>query len=456
MKADRKLLIIVLLTATILAAVLPMGLAPMWNGEKPGHRDQYERMAEALLNGRLDLDYGAVDPRLLALENPYDPQARKDAGVVYHYDHAFYNGRYYMYFGIVPVILVFLPYRLITGTSLTTYHGTQLFAAVFIIGLFTLFFLLRKHFFPRLSVRITAVLSSALSLMSLWYAVSTPALYCTAITSGIAMEVWSLYFFIRAVYTDEPEDNEILLAFLGSLFGALAFGCRPPVALANLLVIPMLAAFLRRRKFSGKLLGELVLAALPYVLIGGLLMWYNYARFGNVLEFGQTYQLTIRDLSGGMKLTKARLLEGLTYYLSKSDGGNKLLRYGACFTFPILLLALLPLFRLPLYRLQPGRKLSVLFPLYLCLLALPLIIAALDTAGSPLLLARYRMDLYWIMGIAAFAGIGAFGETVRKRKAYDIFLALTALFTVLICVNLFFVPNDFNYASTLEKLPFRK
>ena len=316
MKADRKLLIIVLLTATILAAVLPMGLAPMWNGEKPGHRDQYERMAEALLNGRLDLDYGAVDPRLLALENPYDPQARKDAGVVYHYDHAFYNGRYYMYFGIVPVILVFLPYRLITGTSLTTYHGTQLFAAVFIIGLFTLFFLLRKHFFPRLSVRITAVLSSALSLMSLWYAVSTPALYCTAITSGIAMEVWSLYFFIRAVYTDEPEDNEILLAFLGSLFGALAFGCRPPVALANLLVIPMLVAFLRRRKFNGKLLGELVLAALPYVLIGGLLMWYNYARFGNVLEFGQTYQLTIRDLSGGMKLTKARLLEGLTYYLS--------------------------------------------------------------------------------------------------------------------------------------------
>ena len=75
MKADRKLLIIVLLTATILAAVLPMGLAPMWNGEKPGHRDQYERMAEALLNGRLDLDYGAVDPRLLALENPYDPEA---------------------------------------------------------------------------------------------------------------------------------------------------------------------------------------------------------------------------------------------------------------------------------------------------------------------------------------------------------------------------------------------
>jgi len=66
------------------------------------------------------------------------------------------------------------------------------------------------------------------------------------------------------------------------------------------------------------------------------------------------------------------------------------------------------------------------------------------------------MDLYWIMGIAAFAGIGAFGETVKKRKAYEIFLALTALFTVLICVNLFFVPNDFNYASTLEKLPFRK
>lgn len=35
-------------------------------------------------------------------------------------------------------------------------------------------------------------------------------------------------------------------AFLGALCGALAFGCRPPVAMVNLLLIPLLITFLRR------------------------------------------------------------------------------------------------------------------------------------------------------------------------------------------------------------------
>ena len=52
-----------------------------------------------------NLEYEDVDPRLSEMENPYDPQARKELGIYYHWDHAFYNGKYYMYFGIVPVVL---------------------------------------------------------------------------------------------------------------------------------------------------------------------------------------------------------------------------------------------------------------------------------------------------------------------------------------------------------------
>ena len=45
--------------------------------------------------------------------------ARKEAGVSVHWDHAYYNGHYYMYFGVVPVLLLFLPFRLLTGQALT-------------------------------------------------------------------------------------------------------------------------------------------------------------------------------------------------------------------------------------------------------------------------------------------------------------------------------------------------
>ncbi len=109
----RKLLTLLVALITISACILPMDMLPIWNGNVPGHRNQYELMAENILEGRIYFDYGD-EAGLLEMENPYDPDARDKAGVRYHWDHAFYNGRYYMYFGIVPVFLAFLPYRIIT------------------------------------------------------------------------------------------------------------------------------------------------------------------------------------------------------------------------------------------------------------------------------------------------------------------------------------------------------
>ena len=57
---------------TIVISVYPMSLSPVWNGKIPGHRDQYERMAQSILNGHLYLEYEDVDPRLSEMENPYD------------------------------------------------------------------------------------------------------------------------------------------------------------------------------------------------------------------------------------------------------------------------------------------------------------------------------------------------------------------------------------------------
>ena len=100
-----------------------MSLSPVWNGTIPGHRDQYERMAQSILNGHLYLEYEDVDPRLSEMENPYDPQARKELGIYYHWDHAFYNGKYYMYFGQEMRLLHTKQHRfLLWGQSLLFLH----------------------------------------------------------------------------------------------------------------------------------------------------------------------------------------------------------------------------------------------------------------------------------------------------------------------------------------------
>lgn len=102
-------------------------------------------ITESILDGRIDFAY-SDEAELEKLENPYDPNERKESGVKYHWDHAYYDGHYYMYFGIVPVFLAFLPYRIITGTALTTFHVTQYFTAIIILGIFALFWLFSKLF----------------------------------------------------------------------------------------------------------------------------------------------------------------------------------------------------------------------------------------------------------------------------------------------------------------------
>lgn len=148
---EKSFTIIPVLALCIFAATFPMAVNPIWNGEIPEHRNQYEEMADAILDGHLYIDHGNISQELLDMDNPYDKDARTEAGVEYEWDHAFYNGHYYMYFGVVPVFLLFIPYKLLFGRSLVTYHATQIFTALIIVGIFTLFYKLVRHYCPKIT-----------------------------------------------------------------------------------------------------------------------------------------------------------------------------------------------------------------------------------------------------------------------------------------------------------------
>ena len=439
----QRMLTLLVALVTIAACVLPMDMLPLWNGEKPAHRNQYELMAENILEGRIYFDYGD-EAGLLELENPYDPAARDKAKVYYHWDHAFYNGRYYMYFGVVPVFLAFLPYRVLTGTALTTYHATQLFTALTIAGIFVLFDLLAKRFFKRLPYGVYLALSVAFSVMSVWYATAEPALYCTAITAGLALETWSLYFFIRAVYVEKGENKQLFLAGIGALLGALVFGCRPTIALGNILVIPMVITFVKQRKFSGKLLSKLILAALPYALVAAGLMLYNYARFEDPFEFGQKYQLTVADQSQySVALNTDTILriindsnESFFLFGELRSVFPYLQPSGVFFNFPILLL-LVGMCKLSVLKNMHDAK---VLPLMIGVIVAVLAITAMDILWTPYLLERYHMDVYFLLGIGCFITVGFWFNicTAKQRLFLSACLSILAVLTVisayLLCV----------------------
>lgn len=449
--AKQKLCTIVTALFLIALCTLPMGVHPRWNGQDPGCRNQYELIAEAFLDGHLDFAYGDEDA-LLALENPYDPEERIETQVPFHFDHAYYNGHYYMYFGVVPVLLVFLPYRVITGTSLTTYHATQLFTAITIAGLFALMHLLRKRFFPKMAYSVYWLLACAFSVISVWYGIAQPALYCTAITAALALEVWSLYFFIRGVWVAEGENRQILFSAIGALLGALVFGCRPPIALANLLVIPMLVVFMKQRKFSWKLLGKLVLAALPYVFVAIGLMWYNYVRFDSPFEFGQSYQLTIADQTQYTQLPGLEILPRLLKDTWSNFFAPQVLQAQFPYLSTVSVLGNFPIFLLFLGLLsKPVRQLlkqEHLMPLVIGIFVVTLVINLADIIWSPILLERYRMDFYFLLCLGCFLVIGAVCCNCTERHA-PLLRSMIAVLSVaaMICAVLYCMVGYAEYSA---------
>jgi hypothetical protein len=74
---------------------------------------------------------------------------------------------------------------------------------------------------------------------------------------------------------------------------ALAAGCRPSeIAVVALVLLPIYDAWVNSELRRWKLrLGVICAAVVPLAIVGVGMLAYNFARFGELLEFGQTYQL---------------------------------------------------------------------------------------------------------------------------------------------------------------------
>lgn len=440
-----KIVTLAVAVLTILLCVLPMGMCDLWNGKQPDHRNQYELTAEAILDGHLNIEYDDYDARLEQMENPYDPYARRDQGIPYHWDHSFYKGKYYMYFGVVPVFLLFLPFRALFGVSLPAFIATAIFITGFIAGIFALFRKLAKLFFPEMSVGAYLFLSAAMSVMSSWYCTATPAMYCTAISAAMCMMIWCLYFFISAVWGEYTLKKAIILAFCGSVFGALSFGCRPVIALANIIAVPMIVVFIKKRGFSKKLLGGLAIAAIPYIVIGALLMIYNYVRFESPFEFGLTYQLTAVDVTKIGLFSDVEFFKtvgNMLYYLVGCGDLKKLAGFGTLITFPIVLYIVISLCHEPVRKRLKEEKLSSTLIVMLILVPIMVYIAV---AMCPFLVDRYRLDYVWLLGVATFICIGFLFKEKQNKEGFSKAICIWSLITIEMSIVLFLWPHNWNY-----------
>lgn len=262
------------------------------------HPNIYYQLFDAFRKGQVYLDV-TPSAELLALENPYDPEQR--AGVYYLWDHVLYNGKYYCYYGAAPVILVMFPIYFLTGMQ---YTATTLFVEE--IGtLFSVmaFLLLSIEFIKVLVKRINiaslvailvaGVFSSLLisnTIFKLGY--YSEQIYRVPYSYGLLFMFLMFYFFLKAY---QNQKGRMGYLFLGGLSVVLMVASRPTMIVSFILTIPLLIKVLLEKYPLKKKIVDLI----PMITIVGagaaLLMVYNYVRYNSILEFGQSYQLTVMD-----------------------------------------------------------------------------------------------------------------------------------------------------------------
>jgi len=442
-----KIIIAITLIFTIFIAIFPMGFSPEWNGANIYHRNQYELLAESMLKGRVDIEYDSVFyTKLSKMGNPYDTDKRDGDKVPYKWDHAYYKGKYYMYFGVIPVIITFIPYRLITGTSLRTYHATQLYVLVFICGIFYLFYYLRKKTKSKISLAEYLIASIGVSYASVWYAVDYPALYTTAITSGMMFAILSIIMYLKCILETKKEIKYLLF---GALFGALIFGCRPTIGFVNLLFFPALISVIKKEKKGEKILITL-LSLLPYIIVAILLMLYNYVRFENVFEFGQTYQLTDNDQTHMLDVTLnlKHMAESLkTFFIYKEPFGENfpyLKYFGLFFNYPAVILPLILLFD---KGLREKLKKNKLYSTYILILVSIVITILSIIIMVPYIIVRYHMDVIYLFGILLYICYLLLSDHKTKR----ILFLIVFIDMIIKSFLLYWVPDMYNVSWHIYK-----
>lgn len=301
--APQRLVTTAVVVVEIVLLLIITVLNPSFSGNPSHHTSQYQELAESFLNGQLHLS--EEPPSFLAeMDNPYDRNERNEWVSKYresvHWDAAYFEGKYFVYFGVLPVLMLYLPYRAITGLALPNVCAIQFFLCFFAIGSFLMIGELIKKYFANRKIPYLAYLILSVIFVNCSGAVfiaKRPDFYSVPIISGLTFTVFGLYFWMRAERNGRVSPT---FAALGSLCMALVAGCRPQLLLvsAMIFVIYWKAVFKDRSLFSKKGWGATVSLILPYILVAVAIMWYNAARFGSPFDFGANYNLTTNDMTG--------------------------------------------------------------------------------------------------------------------------------------------------------------
>ncbi len=457
-KPSQEIIIISLIFLFIILLAIKPNFISDYLGEENDIYNKY--LVDAILEGKVSIDIEPAE-ELKNLENPYDPNQR--VGVEHSFDTAYYNGQYYVYFGIVPAILIFVPFKLITGLYLPTNVGTFLFVCLSMVAGTILIIQIYKRWFKKIPFNllflfIIAGLISGLYVWNTWRMWA----YELAIMSGYFFVQLGLVCMFKA--TNDKEKVNLKYLFFACLSMALAVGCRPTLVLASVLLLPFLYKIVKQAYKDKFLKKTLLFIIVPYMIVAIPLMIYNYARFGSVFEFGAKYQLTIvdvtnlseryKDIPKGMYqylLEPPHLKEEYPYiYTDYSTEGHTANYCSGGIVGGILFFNLTIISCVFWYKYYKKVKDPILKGMMITLPFVGIIMCMLDVymGGT---IQRYAVDFFWMFSIIAMIIWYLMYENAKKESTKKVIL-ITVLILIGISVLINFIGTFLNAETNfLEK-----
>jgi hypothetical protein len=281
------------ITCALIVAVFAWSAEPAFRTlATPSPKDSfYNLLVQGLQNGQFNLKK-PVPPELARLTDPYNP-AVSTPYIAEVCDMSYYKGKLYLYFGIVPALVLLWPFAALTGDYLSDKDAVVFFFTVGVLIGAGILRAIWRHYFPKASIWTLAAcvlafgaVTSAIELDSLWCDV-----YEVAATCGFTFSMLAVGAIWKSLH--EPKRRALWL-FLASLAYGLAIGSRASLLFGMIiLLIPIVRAWCEPPQPGSRNRTWLLLVAAiaPITTIGLGLMLYNELRFDNPFEFGVHYQL---------------------------------------------------------------------------------------------------------------------------------------------------------------------
>ena len=284
-----------------MAVFIPLsGVNPHFVNQVGESLIEYQNLSESFKAGELHILQEPCDT-IKNMENPYDTSERfrqlEEKGGSILWDYAYYNEKYYVYFGVVPAAIFYFPYYVITGQHLTNQTVILICLAFLLVGLMLVMDEFIRRFNKKCSVGVWLLLSELfITGTEILYICKRPETYSVPIASSLALGMFSLWCYLKATRNKDKLNKKYLI--IGSLLVALITGCRPQMFLFFLLDLAIISEYIFSWKYLKSKEGLLSIASIgaPMLCIAAILMTYNYQRFGSPFDFGANYNLTMNDM----------------------------------------------------------------------------------------------------------------------------------------------------------------